>query len=269
MITVTEQYFITEHKHLFSKKLKRDVKVDFFLPKDIVDTAQMSLLLINDGQDMPIMHFADILHNLYDHKSIAPLLCVAIRASENRMMEYGVAKTKDFMGRGAKAASYSNFILKELLPFIKQNYNIPVFKETAFAGFSLGGLSALDIAWQHPDIFSKVGVFSASLWWRSKSQDDKNYCDDKHRIMLQQIRRTKGKPDLKFFFQCGRQDELNDRNDNGIPDSVEDTLDTFHELIKKDYPFKNLAYIEFEDGKHDVPTWGRAIPLFLKWGWGI
>jgi len=23
-----------------------------------------------------------------------------------------------------------------------------------------------------------------------------------------------------------------------------------------------------KDGKHDVSTWGRAFPDFLKWGWG-
>jgi hypothetical protein len=23
-----------------------------------------------------------------------------------------------------------------------------------------------------------------------------------------------------------------------------------------------------DDGKHDVSTWARAFPEFLKWGWG-
>jgi hypothetical protein len=27
-----------------------------------------------------------------------------------------------------------------------------------------------------------------------------------------------------------------------------------------------MVYLEFEDGRHDVPTWGRAMPEFLRWG---
>ena len=90
---------------------------------------------------------------------------------------------------GAKADLYTSFIFEELLPFIRKKYAVPSFREKAFAGFSLGGLSALDIVWSHPDEFSKVGVFSGSLWWRSIDQADEEYDDDKHRIMHQQIRK--------------------------------------------------------------------------------
>ena len=30
----------------------------------------------------------------------------------------------------------------------------------------------------------------------------------------------------------------------------------------------DIRYINYEDGKHDVKTWGKAMPDFLKWGWG-
>ena len=49
------------------------------------------------------------------------------------------------------------------------------FKEKSFCGFSLGGLSALDIVWNHPTEFTKVGVFSGSLWWRTVSQSDPSF----------------------------------------------------------------------------------------------
>jgi hypothetical protein len=29
----------------------------------------------------------------------------------------------------------------------------------------------------------------------------------------------------------------------------------------------NIRYINYEDGKHDVETWGKAMPAFLLWGW--
>ena len=99
----------------------------------------------------------------------------------------------------------------------------------------MGGLSALDIVWNHPDKFRKAGVFSGSLWWRSVDQTDKDYDDDKHRIMHQVIRNGVYHPGLKFFFQCGNMDETMDRNNNGIIDSIDDTLDLIKELMNKGY----------------------------------
>jgi len=74
---------------------------------------------------------------------------------------------------------------------------------------------------------------------------------------------------MKFFFQTGNQDETMDRNKNGIIDSIDDTLDLIDELTTLGYDAENdIRYLELPDGRHDVPTWGRAMPQFLKWGWG-
>ena len=252
-----------------SQFLKREVKVDFYLPQNVSDPSQMSLLLINDGQDMEKMGFESILEKLYSHQTIEPILCVAMHCSPNRKMEYGIAGHPDYLGRGANADLYTSFIFEELLPFVRNKYAVPSFKEKAFAGFSLGGLMALDIVWKHASEFTKVGVFSGSFWWRNIDQDDEAYDDDKHRIIHQQIRNGQYAPWLKFFFQCGNMDETMDRNNNGIIDSIDDTMDLIKELELKGYDKeKDIHYLELKDGHHDVPTWGRAMPEFLKWGWG-
>lgn len=254
---------------LRSRFLKREVLIDFYLPPPERMTQEISLLLINDGQDMEKMHFDAILEGLYSSGSIEPLLCCAIHAGIERRMEYGTQHFPDYKERGIKAGPYTSFIFEELLPFIRSRYNNYSFKEKAFAGFSLGGLSALDIVWNRPGEFSRAGIFSASLWWRSLDQDDPEYDDDKHRIMHQQIRNGKYAPWLKFFLQCGNLDETKDRNRNGIIDSIDDTLDLIKELEAKGYNKEtDIAYLELPDGHHDVFTWGRAMPEFLKWGWG-
>ncbi len=249
--------------------LARTVKVDFYLQGTLKNTAAINLLLINDGQDLIKMNFESILDKFYtDEKDAEPLLCVAMHCSADRKMEYGVADHLDYLGRGAKASLYTSFILEELLPFVKQKFDFLSFKEKAFAGFSLGGLMALDIVWNHPTEFTRVGVFSGSLWWRNIDQTEDEYDDDKHRIMHQQIRNGNFAPWLKFFFQCGNMDETMDRNNNGIIDSIEDTLDLISELETKGYqPETDIHYMEMKDGLHDVPTWARAFPAFLKWGW--
>lgn len=240
-----------------------------YWPVIAVEEGKLHLLLINDGQDMKNLGLVQILQDLYYEEKVQPVLCVGIHAGAERKMEYGVASEPDYQGRGAKACFYTSFIIHELLPFIYQKDPDISFCGKAFAGFSLGGLSALDIVWNHPDEFQKAGVFSGSLWWRSLDQDDPDYKDEEHRIMHLQIRNGKYEPGLKFFFQCGNKDETLDRNGNGIIDSIDDTLDLIKELTAKGYDGKkDIAYLELKDGRHDVPTWGKAMPSFLKWGWG-
>lgn len=210
-----------------------------------------------------------ILSSLYRESAIRPIICAAIHAGKERKMEYGIASQPDYLGRGARAAAYTSFIMQELIPYIKNHYAVPAFKQKAFAGFSLGGLMALDIVWNHPTEFTKAGVFSGSLWWRSIDQHEKEYDDNQHRIMHQEIRKGNYQPGLKFFFQSGNKDETNDRNNNGIIDSIDDTLDLIRELVAKGYDAeKDICYIELPEGAHDIPTWAKAMPEFLKWGWG-
>jgi iron(III)-enterobactin esterase len=264
---IQPQYIITETLKLNSEFLQREVIVDVYLPVNIVQPEQMSLLLINDGQDLPKMPFDKILDELLAENKIEPILCVGIYCSADRKMEYGVANQPDYKGRGAKAGAYTNFVFDELLPLIHQTYNVPSFKEKSFAGFSLGGLSALDIVWNHPYEFANVGVFSGSLWWRSKGYRE-GYDDAQHRIMHRQIRNGKFYSWLKFFFECGVLDEKADRNNNGIIDAIDDTLDLIKELKKLGYDDTSIKYFELEDGSHDVATWAKAFPEFLQWGWG-
>ncbi len=257
-------------QHIISSKiLLRDVLLDGYLPSALAGAHEVSLLLVNDGQDLRTMKFEEILEDLYTEDAIQPLLTVAVHCAPDRKNEYGTAGILDYKGRGAKAFLYTRFVFEELLPFIRKQYGIHSFKEKTFAGFSLGGLCALDIVWNHPHEFTKAGIFSGSLWWRDLSQEDQLFDEDEHRIMQRQIREGKYYPWLKFFFEVGTQDETADRNNNGVIDSIDDTHAVIGELNKLGYKKgDDILYLELADGKHDVPTWARSFPYFLRWGFG-
>lgn len=256
-----------QNRVLHSTYLGRDVLVDFYLPLPASHNEPVSLLIINDGQDLPKFHFDEILAELYEHKEIGHVFSVGIHCSADRKMEYGTASMQDYKGRGAKAQLHQQFVLKELIPYIIKNWGND-FKEKAYAGFSLGGLSAIDTVWHYPEYFSKAAVFSGSLWWRSKDLHN-GYNEDTDRIMHKLVREGDYKTGLKFYFTTGSLDEKMDRNNNGVIDSIDDTLGLIEELEKKGYKNEtDIRYINYEDGKHDVKTWGRAMPAFLKWGWG-
>jgi enterochelin esterase-like enzyme len=259
---------LTENTIIQSRFLHREVKIDFFIPKKVGDQSEVSALLINDGQNMKELGLKEILDNLYSQNQVGPLLCVGIYAGQERKLEYGTAIQADYLGRGAKAGLYTLFVMHELLPLIKKRFHHFRFTDKAFAGFSLGGLMALDIVWNYPHEFNKVGVFSGSLWWRSLDHTHDDYEDELHRIMHQQIKKGRHQADLKFFLTTGSLDETHDRNENGIIDSIDDTIALINDLESLGYKNdKDIRYINYEDGRHDIPTWKRAMPEFLKWGW--
>lgn len=250
-----------------SVPLARSVRVDLYQPRRTKGDP-LSLLLINDGQDLVTMDFASILDRLWQEGSVRPLVCVGIHCGPERKMEYGTAAQADYLGRGAKAGAYTEFVFKELLPFIRKHTTPSEFLDKSFAGFSLGGLSAIDIVWSQPHEFVRAGVFSGSLWWRMRDLED-GYVEERDRIMHDLIRKGHYAPWLKFFFQTGVLDETADRNNNGIIDSIDDTLGLIDELAAKGYDRnKDIVYLEYADGRHDVPTWARAWPEFLRWGFG-
>ena len=250
-----------------SLQLGRRVQVDLYLAGEL--SSETSLLLLNDGQDLGRLGMAAILDDLYGRGAISSLLCAGIHAGEDRKMEYGTAGRLDYQGWGGKAAAYTRFVFEELIPAIRGKYGDANFREKAFAGFSLGALSALDIVWHHPQEFARAGLFSGSFWWRTKDKSDPSYDERTDRIMPDEVRKGDYYPWLKFFFECGTEDETEDRNGNGIIDSIDDTQALMDELVAKGYDRqRDIHYLEIPGGRHEVATWARAMPEFLLWGWG-
>lgn len=239
----------------YSIFLQREVTFDCFLPASPRETPR--LLLVNDGQELDAMGFPSMLEHLQNH-SHPSLWVAAIHAGPQRNQEYGTEKHVGARGEGCKASLYARFVLRELLPFLRDRYH-QAFPDITFAGFSLGGLSALDIVWNHPDQFRKAGVFSGSLWWRSST-------DGGPRIMHRQVEEGLFKPELKFFFEAGTEDELADRNANGVIDAVDDTEDLVRILETKGYEKgRHIQYALVPGGRHNTETWAGVMPDFLEW----
>ncbi len=246
-----------------STYLAREVVLDIFLPPTPSATPPR-LLLLNDGQNWKALKLARTLQTLYAGGKISPVLVVAIHADKNRMHEYGTAAMADYKHRGSKAAAYTFFLTKELLPFLTKKYQLlddP--SQRALAGFSLGGLSAFDIVWHHPHIFHTAGVFSGSFWWRTPQGP--NETDDQSRIMHRLVAAGTHHPELKLWFQAGTEEEKEDRNNNGIIDVIDDIIDLMDELKALGYSEDQMHYRELAGGKHHESSWAKMIPEFLEW----
>jgi Enterochelin esterase and related enzymes len=254
--------------NVYSRHLQKHVKLTILNTPVPDDKSSFNLLLLNDGQDLEKLRVKEIIDSLYKKKLIQPLVIVGIHAND-RMQEYGIADNPDYKNNGTDAAKYSAFIDDELYPFIKKKTGVRKFNSITIAGCSLGGLSALDIAWDHADRINKVGVFSGSFWYRDKDASAADYSDDKDRIILNKIRSSRKKPHLQYWFYAGDEEEKSDRDNDGIADVVDDTKDLV-DLIKT----KNVAspddiiFTETKEGKHDYDSWSHVFPQFLIWAVG-
>ena len=136
-------------------------------------------------------------------------------------------------------------------------------KNSYVAGFSLSGLLAFDLAWHYPQHFATAGGFSGALWWRSKKFRQAE--PDANRILHTQVAAANELPDARFWFQAGTEDEQEDRNNNGIIDAIDDTLQLINLLKDKGIATTDVYYLEMEGGRHEPATWARALPHFIQW----
>ena len=249
----------------YSPALARDVTIEILLPPRFRKSKKYPLIIFNDGQDFPALSIYQTLSEMYKQDTIHESIIVGVHCNENRLYEYGTLEGTHYAGYGNRAKEYNSFIINELISFLASKYAIDKSK-MSIAGFSLGALSALDIAWHNAGIFQKVGIFSASLWWRSKPFDAKN--PDADRIMIETLARGPKRNGLQFWFEVGTNDETDDRNNNGVIDAIDDTKDAIETLFSVGYSLEDIRYTEIENGEHNPQTWGRAMPEFLLWAVG-
>ena len=251
---------------ILSEFLKREVTVELFIPNDAAKQEhRLELLILNDGQDTKLLNLLPTLQNVYADGQMKPMGIAAVYADKHRLDDYGVAGVLDSKRRGKSAKSYQLFLTRELIPYVLEKIHINAFQRIHIAGFSMGALSAFDTAWKNDHLFYSAACFSGSFWWRSQDLHQ-GYNDAFHRIIHERVKQTLLKPRLKFWFQTGGQDEVTDRNANGLIDSIDDTNDLIGLLLDKGYRmFIDIYYREVAEGKHNYETWGLVFPEYLVW----
>ncbi|MDP4286160.1 MAG: alpha/beta hydrolase-fold protein [Bacteroidota bacterium] len=251
-------------EEVYSRHLQKHISLTIISTPVPKNKSDFNLLILNDAKDIDQLHVKNIVDSLYRKKSIQPLVVVGITAFD-RVQEYGVAGYPGYQDKGASAEKYSNFIINELLPFVKKKSAVRKFNSVTIAGTSDGGLSAFDIAWDHADKIDKAGIFSGSFGFSNLDATDTSYSDDKNRIIINKIRSSRKRPHLKYWFYAGGSDETADR-DNDVIGNTKDLI----ELIKKKKvcPPGDIVYIEEKDSKNDDASWGQIFPRFLVWAVG-
>lgn len=247
-----------------STHLGRAVEVEVYRPA-VPPWRLLSLVVFNDGQDLKRMNLKRRLRKLYRSGQLPPTLVVGVHAGD-RMQEYGTSGRPTHDGNGKAAANYERFITRELTPWLEARYNLYHGSERrSIAGFSLGGLSAFDLAWRNPEQFRTAGIFSGALWYRHAPFDPE--LPDANRILHEYVAAgPKRSIPNRFWFMAGTDDETADRNGNGVIDAIDDTLQLMALLQEKGWVVgEDMVYVEVEGGKHEPETWAEVVGDFLTW----
>ncbi|MBP6469005.1 MAG: esterase family protein [Chloroflexi bacterium] len=257
---------VVEVADFASRYLGNERPLHIFLPPHYRETqTRYPVLYLNDGQDVGQLRLRETLARLMANGRLHPLIVVAIPTNADRLQEYGTAVVANAQGLGGKAAQYNRFVVEEVRPWVNREFRTETdAAKTAVLGASLGGLAAFDLAWNHPDVFGAVGVFSGSFWWRAG--DEETAVPPGRRITHSMVRQSAHHPGFRAWFQAGTRDERDDRDNNGVIDAIQDTLELMDELRTLGYENgRDLVYVEVANGRHDYATWSQVLPDFLIW----
>ena len=152
---------------------------------------------------------------------------------------------------GGKADEYGKFLIQELKPMIDSRYRTEQKAEsTAIMGSSLGGLVALHLAFNNPNVFGVCGAISPSIWWASRDILDKIAA------------LPEGQGPSRVWLDMGTKEAQADKDNNGVPDTIDDIRATRDLLEKRGYQVgKNLIYWEVPGGTHSEGSWSEVIPV--------
>jgi enterochelin esterase family protein len=125
-----------------------------YVPQQYNKAVPAALMVTQDGRQW-IDRFSVLYDNLIAAKKAPVTIAVFVPAStpDKRSEEYDTVDD-----------TYANFVMQDLLPLVKAQYNIsddPALRATS--GNSSGGIAAFSIAWFKPESFSRVLTSSGTF----------------------------------------------------------------------------------------------------------
>jgi enterochelin esterase family protein len=142
---------------------------------------------------------------------------------------------------------YARFLIEEILPEVGKTVKLTTdARNRAICGISSGGICAFTVAWEKPDVFTKVLSHVGSF----------TNIRGGHACQAL-IRKTPNKP-LRIFLQDGRNDL---DNEHGNWPLANQEMDASLRFKKYDCKF------EFGDGAHNGNHGGAILPDSLRWLW--
>lgn len=201
-----------------------------------------ALLIFFDGETVPfIIPLPTILDNMIAKEKVPPMVAVILNSQTTRSRDL------------ACSAPFADFLAKELVPWVRSNFNVSADPgQAVVSGFSLGGLAAAYCGMRHPQVFGNVLSQSGSYWysegWKEEANlFDRNFFADSGWLTRQFA--TLPRLPLRFFLEVGMMEQ-------GIPINMVLENRRLHDvLVARGY---TVTYSEYNGG-HDMLCWRGSL----------
>ncbi len=241
-----------------SKALKKEMKINIYLPKGYSDKKKYPVLYLihgytgNEDTWFPWFQVDKKADDLIDKKEIVPLIIVAPQIDNS----YGINSTKDTSNsQPFNTGMYEDYLYKELVPFIDTTYSTISSREGRYiGGLSMGGWVALHMAFAHTDMFSKVGGHSPAIFLDGDASPVRSFLYPTEELKNERdpilVAQNKDLTSLKVYLDCGDQDSYR----------FFEGCDKLNKILQS----KGVdSKYYFNQGKHDGPYWRANIEKYL------
>ncbi len=237
-------------EHFEVPQLIKTRRIAALLPHDYYQSERRyPVLYLQDGQNLyddyaPFGNWAvDKKMAILAEQGMGDLIVVAIdHAEEQRIAEFTPSmKTKLGRGEGKK---YARFLADTLKPYIDKHFRtLPEREHTGIGGSSMGGLITIYAGLMYPEVFSKLMVFSPSLWVSPNIYGQVMVADEPLPIKMYLYG---GEAESKYM----------------IP-----SLKGFMTTIQQEDAMTNIEFHLSVDphGKHHEARWGEEFPKAVEW----
>ncbi len=228
----THKGIIHEHE-FYSENIEGSRRVTIYTPYGYdEDDKPYKFLVLTDAEEyINILSARNVIDNVIADKKIEPIVTIFIGSIGMRDKELSCDD------------AFGDMIVKELLPWIRNNYNISgQADEAIIGGLSLGGLTASYLGLKHSEVFGNVLSQSGSYWYKPKDHDG-------HELdcWISTKFKTIEKLPLKFYLNVGVLEHKEGMiGTNNILKDV---------LIEKGYD----VYFEYFNSGHDYLSWGETL----------
>lgn len=173
------------------------------------------------------------------------IIIIAIEhGSEDRIKEY--IFDNDNVANGSEGKKYIRFITDTLKPYVDENYRTKKDRDnTGIGGSSLGALISIYSGFLYPEVYSKLLIFSPSLW----VEPNNNFPMMNFRVPFK----------TKIYLYGGGQEGS----------KMVKRIHIFEEYLKR-WEKKNLFDFEFRtsinpEGTHSEFYWSQEFPRAIEW----
>jgi enterochelin esterase-like enzyme len=227
---------------LKSTSLKEDRNLTIYTPPNYDAVKAANLLIVfdggtYDGGGASLIPTPTILDNLIAGKKIGPVVAVFVNNK-------GDQRSRDLGGYDL----FADFIVNELIPWVRKSYRIQDGKShVILAGSSRGGVAAAHCAFYHSDVIGNVLSQSGAFFVRNDPDEMQLWPITQDTGDIVTAYRESPRLPIKFYMEVGRFDAS-----GAILGNNRELRDV---LLLKGY---SVDYHEF-DGGHDYLWWRGSL----------